>query len=458
MAASGSPGHFPVEFVCANNVPKADFVGHADPYIYAWICSPPAGSTFAKMGDSLMALADSGSSAPAPAVSAPSPSRRSAFKKKFKPTRQFTAAEIKESKLLCAGDLVRSERIYDQKDPVWHCVRDFRIQPKASDVLIVVMYDWDKTDADDLLASVAIPVSLLAGTGELLKVPFTLYKAKKELNCSLTLRSLPTPNPFPTKRTFFLIRHGESQWNEAQGKKSAKGMVKTTDHGLNLVGIQQAQAFNAKWRAAESSPRVEQWRAADQVFVSPLTRAIQTCFLTMDTHPGFFRGAIALPSLREAKNLGGLDTIGKVSGDKIRSRFISQLQKTLSAEQFAALNLGYDLDLSRCPHPWWTPAGNKEGPKTLARRIHDFVSTIQFSGSDQPVILVGHSLLFKEFVKTHLSEAFKAAQPAFAAKLAAHKLGNASCLAVDVVFQDWPLPLAEIVNAELMFGGDFHYE
>lgn len=50
-------------------------------------------------------------------------------------------------------------------------------------------------------------------------------------------------------RTFFLIRHGESKWNEAQAKINITGML-DKDHALTGDGINQACTLNARWKHA----------------------------------------------------------------------------------------------------------------------------------------------------------------------------------------------------------------
>ncbi len=53
----------------------------------------------------------------------------------------------------------------------------------------------------------------------------------------------------PLYRTFFLIRHGESKWNEAQEKIHIAGML-NRDHPLTEDGINQALSLNARWKLA----------------------------------------------------------------------------------------------------------------------------------------------------------------------------------------------------------------
>jgi len=50
------------------------------------------------------------------------------------------------------------------------------------------------------------------------------------------------------------VRHGESQWNEAQAKKDVRGLLSQVDHPLNEVGFQQARALQGALRAALEQP------------------------------------------------------------------------------------------------------------------------------------------------------------------------------------------------------------
>ena len=53
----------------------------------------------------------------------------------------------------------------------------------------------------------------------------------------------------PHRKTFFLIRHGESKWNEAQSKINIGGMILDRDHGLTEQGMKQAAELNQRWQA-----------------------------------------------------------------------------------------------------------------------------------------------------------------------------------------------------------------
>jgi phosphohistidine phosphatase SixA len=168
--------------------------------------------------------------------------------------------------------------------------------------------------------------------------------AATEAEAAAAAGSLPPPQKLKKKKkTVFVIRHGESKWNEAQAAKHVGHMLKQFDHELDTVGITQARDFNAKWKAmaveaglllplppdevkkaevveggeaagagavaaatsttpsttASSSqdgdqPQQQQqlveFLSAGAIYASPLTRATQTALLTCQDHP-FFVGA-----------------------------------------------------------------------------------------------------------------------------------------------------------------------
>ena len=55
-----------------------------------------------------------------------------------------------------------------------------------------------------------------------------------------------------------------------------------------------------------------------KIFSSPLTRAIETALVTCEGHSSLQQnGLILLRNLREQKNIGSFDTVGKFYGDDI---------------------------------------------------------------------------------------------------------------------------------------------
>lgn len=66
----------------------------------------------------------------------------------------------------------------------------------------------------------------------------------------------------PIKKTFFLIRHGESKWNLAQSKINIAGMM-DRDHALTEEGIKQAAYLNQRWKDRLPEELKPQKKAAD---------------------------------------------------------------------------------------------------------------------------------------------------------------------------------------------------
>lgn len=494
---------FVVLFVSARDVPKNDLLSQSDPYIMACICSsdlvnqtlrvPPTTLTTVSTSDSSLpsslgsnATTASGpnslssssspafhistcSSEPSPLVLVPTPSpkdgghlsRRS--KKRFANSRW---AELETIVALRKGELVRSEKRSNCKDPVWLCSRDFSCRPDPiNDVLVVLLFDAEKTKRDALLCYSIIPVSRLIASTDVHDIPMTRLVPASRLystTTALSLRWLPSDPPFASRKTIFLIRHGESVWNEAQRRKRAGKMVKTTDHPLNSTGIDQAERFNQQWTSIReqghgvASTRQRQFFAADRVYCSPLTRAIQTAWVSLAHHFALARrpNLILNPEIREIKNFGGLDTIGKAVGPAIPARVATQFQKVVSRTRqvnFHLDDLQY-IDVSRCASQWWTHMGHVDKTSALRRRFLDFASTIQFDRQcNTSAIVVGHSLFFKEFVSSYLAPELIEAKPELCRALQSRKLNNLSCLAIDLQFS----PRAEdlkITDVELMFG------
>lgn len=56
-----------------------------------------------------------------------------------------------------------------------------------------------------------------------------------------------TSAPAVVKATLFVIRHGESKWNDAQDKQDVKGMVQQVDHELDGTGIAQVLPLLAQY-------------------------------------------------------------------------------------------------------------------------------------------------------------------------------------------------------------------
>jgi hypothetical protein len=175
----------------------------------------------------------------------------------------------------------------------------------------------------------------------------------------LTLRRVPNLRGGSHKRMrMIFIRHGESQWNAGQAashqvRLNALGglwkMFSQTDHPLSEEGISQASAANRNWQKqylavkgglkSYTTPEHEWVKAflnAGKVYASPLTRAVETCLLSLRGHPTLTqRGLSLISSAREIKNIGGQDTVGCAVGEGIIARVQAELAAMLGEQEAA---------------------------------------------------------------------------------------------------------------------------
>jgi broad specificity phosphatase PhoE len=147
-------------------------------------------------------------------------------------------------------------------DPVWRFMVDFNLAQGdvlPSDELHVSVYDEDLVGSDDNMGCARITVGSLAPAGKRYVLDTSASTpAAAEADraappsmpgraavCALTVRKVPIES-LPKKMTLFMVRHGESKWNEAQEGLDVYGMLKQVDHPLNLVGIQQCAKLQQK--------------------------------------------------------------------------------------------------------------------------------------------------------------------------------------------------------------------
>ena len=117
-----------------------------------------------------------------------------------------------------------------------------------------------------------------------------------------------------TRTPFWYLRHGQTDWN---AKDLSQGNV---DIPLNAVGIQQAHDAAAKLK----------YRGIASIFVSPLSRAVDTARIVADA---LGLGYSIIPSLREV-SFGVQE--GKEMGDWFHD-WVDDAFTPEGAESFAAL-------------------------------------------------------------------------------------------------------------------------
>lgn len=396
-------------------------------------------------------------------------------------------------------------------DPVWHEYASFPIIPEDTDQIEFTVWDQDDMLEHDEIGNVRFSLSELKQYhGE---VVFSHLEMKTHLrgrgDAGLKLRLVsmqsspvpPLPNVTLLKKTLFLIRHGESKWNDAQAKLSVSNMVKQYDHELNNIGIEQAQEFNSRWRkicdvdveppstveklpdqdglvftyptcctdqqreligdsdkvviSNEPKTREQLFFEAPMIMVSPLTRAVETSLIALEGHRTISMSGIQLQrNLREAKNVGSFDTVGRFEGDEIKEKVQEELEKQNIGRCIHGVTID-SHDATRC---WWTKLSDKERKEDVYNRQSCLWRKLRFGNDHEVLILVGHSHFFRELCKNFLSRNFRKSNAKLAEKLTKLKLDNAACLCIEVEWDCTPACLYDepaIVDAELMFGSKF---
>ena len=133
----------------------------------------------------------------------------------------------------------------DTDHPVWHCFHDLNCVPPCNSYLAINLYDSDFDDnavlkSRTLLGRVHIPISKLSTESTLSeRLKFHQHgNIQKNPNFNISLRRAFLHSPPPSRKTFFIIRHGESKWNRAEEKKDIPGLL-AFDHPLTDKGIAQ---------------------------------------------------------------------------------------------------------------------------------------------------------------------------------------------------------------------------
>ncbi|KAK3251205.1 hypothetical protein CYMTET_39445 [Cymbomonas tetramitiformis] len=404
-SSEGMQRNLVIKVIKASNLPKMDIVGVCDPFVRMWITDENL----------------------------------------IKKTEKYSTVTHNET-----------------ADATFNAIREIEYTHESNDVLHLEVFDEDlktqSVELSDFIGRILVPIEDIV-PGHVYNLPLR-DDAGRETQSRLSFSRLT--QPLVTRKRLFLVRHGESEWNEAQEKKHLVNMMKQVDHPLNGVGIAQAQELQAKWKPRfdkmsqtlkeTRNTSEDSWEAdffcAEKVFASPLTRAVQTALLALTDHPAITEAGITLMrNLREVKNAGSRDTVGKAVGDDIRSRALGKLSKQLPGEDLAKLDK-VTFDDNDVKSEWWLGTEQFEGEKDVKTRLHDVASSLKYEEA-QNIILAGHSLYFRSFVREFIGSQCRVQQPELSQQLIKHKLANGACLGLEVEFSNI---LPTILSAKLMFG------
>mmetsp|Transcript_13465 Transcript_13465/g.26443 ORF Transcript_13465/g.26443 Transcript_13465/m.26443 type:complete len:527 (-) Transcript_13465:153-1733(-) len=435
---------------------------------------------------------------------------------------QFFIAEDAEGKHIVSNKERTPYRL-NTPEPKWSCHRRLhgKYNKEKRMYLVMDLYDFDTYSKPDLIGGTVVDITDIE-SGKTITSDIHFYgsnqkdmqkKAKKSgtlQKCTVTFQTF-TGKKWPTKKTFFFIRHGESKWNEAEHQILKEGkvlggvttMAKGRDHPLNYIGIQQAYDLNKRWKEKnndkpELGPTpteedIEKFVNADKVLSSPLTRALQTCLIGLEGHKTLTDKGVRLHrQLREVKNRIGWDALGKETGEKIPVRIASCLTeeakaraeelKDLTPEEVKKLT-SVEIDLNDTFSHWWDP--DRDTKSEISERITDIMHTLRYC-DEETIICTGHSLFFREICRAYIGGGHKTipqklgkkekkerevikkqqktkeyngwAATEFPQALIKRKLNNGACLMANFDFSSDQPEKWEIASAKLMFGSKFKSE
>eukprot|EP00316_Scyphosphaera_apsteinii_P020048 CAMPEP_0119331740 /NCGR_PEP_ID=MMETSP1333-20130426/81294_1 /TAXON_ID=418940 /ORGANISM="Scyphosphaera apsteinii, Strain RCC1455" /LENGTH=625 /DNA_ID=CAMNT_0007341413 /DNA_START=54 /DNA_END=1931 /DNA_ORIENTATION=+ len=377
--------------------------------------------------------------------------------------------------------------------PMWNSAKLLGVPSDLSGRLCIEL--WEKLEGG-VRVQLAGPAVL--SLSQLPQEPTKVAMARRGCNNGvLTVQALPAR--LVRCKRIFLVRHGESKWNAAKRGKKLYSLVKEHDHPLNETGYRQALALQQAIlsaagdllldRAQHSSPSTsnrrgsvrkasidetipesrpmmawndpasyEQIRAlckAEEFWASPLTRALQTALVALEPLLSATGNVLELKAnVREKKNWGGLDSIGRVCADECRERAIAELSDLdateggpTAAELERLKQLGVDpLEVQEA---WW--CDGVESESQLDARLLELMDQIRFADASS-IVIVAHSHLFRAIFKRFLHPTVFHRSPELAQRLQSTSVPNGTVLDCELDFMCSPFLLknvSEIVVPEL---------
>jgi hypothetical protein len=167
----------------------------------------------------------------------------------FSPSDPFVQCYISvehDGKIHRVSEISTTSIRQDTEEPIWHYFTNLNCTPPDSSFLSINLYDADFDDnavlkTRTLLGSTQIPIAdLVHDDTRSYPLELKLKKVVKEdiSDFSICLRRIFREKPPPKLKTFFILRHGESKWNQAEDEKNIPALI-AFDHPLTAKGIAQ---------------------------------------------------------------------------------------------------------------------------------------------------------------------------------------------------------------------------
>jgi len=163
------------------------------------------------------------------------------------------------------------------------------------------------------------------------------------------------------------------------------------------------------------------------VYVSPLTRAIQTAVIALGpamTQANGHANVLLMANAREKQNFGGLDSRPVMTGVGVLQRSLDELKALYQGDEAEIIDTFNRLhfDVSDVDGIWWEEAVS-ENKDQLQVRMDEFMAQLLYS-PHQSVVVVGHSHFFRAVFRRYLSANFKDQSTRLANEITTRKLMN----------------------------------
>jgi len=138
--------------------------------------------------------------------------------------------------------------------------------------------------------------------------------------------------------------------------------------------------------------------------------------------------------------------------EEVRERAESKMAELLDGDLAAAKELvgGVGLDDVEVRSRWWSAGPEAaSGVAGVQQRLSDLMAQIRYSPAET-VVLVGHSHLFRELLRSRIDASFSGRDPSLAASLKSKKLSNCGVARLELDFD--AAPETPIVGCRLVAG------
>lgn len=243
------------------------------------------------------------------------------------------------------------------------------------------------------------------------------------------------------KNFIFLVRHGESRWNEAQNNCNVCGMLGEYDHGLSDEGREQARRLRKSAGAmkvdldncqvpAWKRPWLQRFLSPDIVICSPFTRAMQTAIIATEdiTKETGLLKVMWLPREVKTSTMSN-DTTGSKKGEELREHLRKELDELYQQSAWDDW-LGPALkrmDFTDVNKEWWSE--HPDTQEEIKERIDQLMDALVANKSGSTTILVGHSNFFRALFRQLLGEGV---QQDIADSVRTHMLPHCAPIGIEV--------------------------